>query len=189
MLKLAKIDSMKNTIVVSAFSLLITALCTNIAVGSKILTAPYSSGLQASTISATDTIPPPEVLEVIRLVINAANKFNVEALADLYTPNAVIADDEPPYSWNGPTAGIQWLNAVEQACKENRLTNLKGRMDRINVCQHNDGNVYIVVPVSFTGNLPGRREFSAVGAFTFVLRQSNGKWLIKSQAWMPQKGM
>lgn len=141
------------------------------------------------TLAITDTIPAPEVVEVINIVISATNNFNIEAVANLYTPNAVVSDDEPPYSWNGPTAGVQWINALDRVCRENSLTHLKGKIERINVYQQTDDNVYVVVPVSFTGTLPHKKEFTAIGAFTFVLRQVNGKWLIKSQAWMPQKGM
>ena len=136
-----------------------------------------------------DTIPPTEIIDVITAIINSTNSFNIEAVANLYTPNAVIADDEPPYSWNGPTAGVQWVNAVEKACKDNHLTKLKGKIEPINVYQLKDDNVYIIVPVSYTGNLPGRQRFAVKGAFTFVLRNINGKWMVKSQTWMQEKGI
>ncbi|HEY4323227.1 MAG TPA: nuclear transport factor 2 family protein [Mucilaginibacter sp.] len=136
-----------------------------------------------------DTVPPAEVMDVIKKVVHALDKFDIEQVANLYTPNAVVADDEPPYSWNGPTAGVQWVNAVEKACKDNELTKLKGTVEAVNVYQQTVDNVYLVVRVSFIGNLPGSAHFSAKGAFTFVLRQVNGSWLIKSQAWMPKKGM
>lgn len=135
-----------------------------------------------------DTVPPTDIMEVITIIINATNSFNIESVAHLYTPNAVIADDEPPYSWNGPTAGVQWVNAVEKACKDNRLSKLQGKIEPINVYQVMDDNVYIVVPVSYTGNLPRRQHFAVRGAFTFVLRNINGKWMVKSQDWMQEKG-
>ncbi|MGZ3871816.1 MAG: nuclear transport factor 2 family protein [Mucilaginibacter sp.] len=138
---------------------------------------------------APDTVPSPDVLEVVRKAIYAANNFDVQAVANLYTPNAVVADDEPPYSWNGPTAGIQWVDAVEKACKDYHITKFKGSIEPVNVYQETAGNVYLIVPVNYTGNLPGHAYFSARGAFTFVLRQINDKWLIKSQVWMPAKGM
>lgn len=137
----------------------------------------------------TDTVPPADVMDIVAAAVYSLNTFSIEKVADLYTPNAVIADDEPPYSWNGPTAGIQWVNAVEQVCKDNRLTKLKGTIGAINVFQQTTDNVYIVVPVSYSGELPGKTHFTSRGAFTFVLRMINGKWLIKSQAWMPKKGM
>src|ERR1700757_4729719 len=63
-------------------------------------------GLQTSVSAVTDTVPPADVMEVVTKAINAINSFNIDELANLYTPNAVVADDEAPYSWNGPTAGI-----------------------------------------------------------------------------------
>lgn len=136
-----------------------------------------------------DTVPPADVMEVIKSVIYSTNTFNIETVANLYTPNAVVADDEPPYSWNGPTAGIQWVNAVEKECKNVRLTKLKGTIEAINIYQQTDDNIYIVVPVSYTGYLPDKARYNSKGAFAFVLRLINGKWLIKSQVWMPKNGM
>jgi ketosteroid isomerase-like protein len=143
----------------------------------------------ACLVSIKDTVPPPEVMEVVTAAINSLNSFNIEAVANLYTPNAVVADDEPPFSWNGPTAGIQWVNAVEQVCKDNHLTKLKGSIINVSVFQQNLDNVYIVVPVTYTGILPGKATFESDGAFTFVLRMVNGRWMIKSQVWMSKKGM
>jgi ketosteroid isomerase-like protein len=136
-----------------------------------------------------DTTLPADVMDVIRSAVYSLNNFDIEKVANLYTPNAVVADDEPPYSWNGPTAGVQWVNAVEQVCKDNKLTKLKGSIEAINVYQQNTDNVYVVVPVSYNGLLPGNQRFNSKGAFTFVLRLINGKWLIKSQVWMPKRGL
>ncbi|TWI97152.1 ketosteroid isomerase-like protein [Mucilaginibacter frigoritolerans] len=135
-----------------------------------------------------DTTPPAEVMEVIKEAVYSLNNFDIDKVANLYTPNALVADDEPPYSWNGPTAGVQWVNAVEQVCKDNKLTKLKGSIEAINVYQQSADNVYVVVPVSYNGQLPDKQHFNSKGAFTFVLRFINGKWLIKSQVWMPKRG-
>ena len=55
--------------------------------------------------------------------------------------------------------------------------------------------VFIEVPLDIQG-APVEREaldlkqpFAVKGAFTFVLRLVNGKWLIKSQTWLQQKGV
>lgn len=145
--------------------------------------------LSPATGLLTDTVPPQDALDVIYAVIRATNKFDIETVADLYTPNAVVADDEPPYSWNGPTAGVQWINAVEIACKNNRITKLRGRIEPVSLFQQSADNIYIVLPVSFVGDMPHKQRFHIRGAFTFVLRQVNGKWLIKSQVWMQERGM
>ena len=136
-----------------------------------------------------DTVPVPDVVDVVKTVIEASSSFNGQAVANLYTPNAVVADDEAPYSWNGLTAGVQWINSVERAVKINRITKFKARIDPVNVYQQNVENVYLIIPVTYTGDLPGHEHFQAKGAFAFVLRHTDDRWLIKSQVWMPEKGM
>lgn len=181
----------KNIRFISAFSLLAVTLFVQICDAKQTGEVVYNKNIETHSyhIRLTDTLPPSEVMNIVSSVIYSLNSFNINQVADLYTPNAVIADDEPPYSWNGPTAGIQWVNAVEQVCKDNRLTKLKGLITTINVFQQTADNVYLVVPVIYTGNLPGKQNFISKGAFTFVLRIINGRWMIKSQVWMPKKGM
>ena len=140
-------------------------------------------------IALRDTTVPADIMNILTTVINSTNNFNIDAVANLYTPNAVVCDDDPPYSWNGPTAGVQWVNAVERACKQNSVSKLKGVIGAINVFQQSSDNAYVVVPVSYTGLLPGKQQFAVKGAFTFVLRRSDSKWLIKSQTWIQQKAL
>ena len=181
----------KNILFISAFSLLAASMAVQTCCAKETckIAAWKNTEICTRVVVQTDTTAPADVMAVITAVIYATNNFNIEAVANLYTPNAVVADDEPPYSWNGPTAGIQWVNAVEQVCKDNQLTKLKATMEPVKVYQQTTDNIYIVVPVSYTGNLPGRSHFTAKEAFTFVLRMVNDKWLIKCQVWMPRQGM
>jgi len=181
----------KNRLLISVVALLAAIAFGQICDAKSTGNGPYNKGTGTYTgdVALTDTIPPAEVVDIVTAVIYSINTFNIEKVADLYTPNAVVADDEPPYSWNGPTAGVQWVNAVEQACKDNRLTKLKGIIETINDFHQTAENVYVVVPVTYAGDLPGRRIFKVEGAFTFVLRMIDGKWLIKSQVWMPKKAL
>jgi ketosteroid isomerase-like protein len=181
----------KNFLLILAFNLLIATQFVQICAATETSKGTCNKKIEAYTrdVLLKDTVPPADVMEVVTAAINSLNNFNIDAVANLYTPNAVVADDEPPFSWNGPTAGVQWVNAVERVCKENHLTKLKGSIVNISVFQQNFDNVYIVVPVSYTGNLPGKTIFESDGAFTFVLRMINGRWMIKSQVWMSKKGM
>jgi hypothetical protein len=128
------------------------------------------------------------VVNIINKVIDASATFDIDAVADLYTPNAVVADEEPPFSWNGPTAGVQWVNTVEKTCKDFKLTNFKGTIGRIGVYLQTRESIYVVVPVDYTGEIRGD-HFEEDGAFTFVFRMVSGRWLIKSQVWVARKGL
>jgi ketosteroid isomerase-like protein len=129
-----------------------------------------------------------EVMKIINTVIKASGTFDVDAVADLYTPNAVVADEEPPFSWNGPTAGAQWVSTVEKTCKDFKLKDFKGRIGKVNVYLQTEESIYVVVPVEYTGEIKGE-PFDEAGAFTFVFRMVSGKWLIKSQVWVARRGL
>jgi ketosteroid isomerase-like protein len=129
-----------------------------------------------------------EIISIINTVINASGSFDIKAVADFYTPNALVADEEPPFSWNGPTAGVQWVSTVEKTCKDLKIKRLKGRIGRISVYLQSEESVYVIVPVDYVGEMHDQ-SFEEDGAFTFVFRLVNGKWLIKSQVWVSRKGM
>lgn len=129
-----------------------------------------------------------EVMKIINIVINASSSFDVNAVSDLYTPNAVIADEEPPFSWNGPTAGVQWVSTVEKTCKDFKLRNFKGKIGHVSVYLQSPESIYVVVPVDYSGEIRGE-PFEEDGAFTFVFRMVSGRWMIKSQVWIAKKGL
>jgi len=129
-----------------------------------------------------------ELVAIINKVIDASGNFDLSAVGDLYTPNALVADEQPPFSWNGPTAGAQWIESIEKTCKELKIRKLKGRAGHISVYLQTDESVYVIVPATYSGDAHGD-PFEEQGAFTFVFRLVNGRWLIKSQVWMPRKGL
>jgi ketosteroid isomerase-like protein len=129
-----------------------------------------------------------EVMKIINVVVKASSTFDVNAVTDLYTPNAVVADEEPPFSWNGPTAGVQWVSTVEKTCKDFKLKNFRAKIRDVSVYLQTEESIYVVVPVDYTGEIKGDR-FDEEGAFTFIFRLVNGHWLIKSQVWVARKGM
>lgn len=128
------------------------------------------------------------LISIISTVVAASGSFDITPLADLYTPNALVADEQPPFSWNGPTAGAQWINSIEKACRDLKIKRLKGKIGHINVYLQTDESVYVVVPVDYTGEIKGD-SFEEEGVFTFVFRLESGRWLIKSQVWVSRRGM
>jgi ketosteroid isomerase-like protein len=163
-------------------SCLISVLMTQTAYSNTIVSRIYTKPVADSASNRN------EVIRIINTVINASSSFDVNAVTDLYTPNAVVADEEPPFSWNGPTAGVQWISTVEKTCKDYKLKNFRSKIRDISVYLQTDESIYVVVPVDYTGEIKGDR-FDEEGAFTFIFRLVNGRWLIKSQVWVARKGM
>src|ERR1700712_10454 len=132
---------MKNILFIPAFCLFAASVAvqTSYAKNNYKINRNYSSTI--------DSLPPADLMDIVKTVVYATDKFDIKAVADLYTPNAVVADNEPPFSWNGPTAGIQWVNAVEKTCKEYKLKGFKGQIGRVSVYLQTEESIYVVVPV------------------------------------------
>ena len=163
-------------------SCLVSVLMMQTAYGNTIVRCVYTEKIVDSASNRS------EVMQIINTVIKASSSFDVNAVTDLYTPNAVVADEEPPFSWNGPTAGVQWISTVEKTCKDYKLKNFRAKIRDISVYLQTQESVYVVVPVDYTGEIKGD-HFDEEGAFTFIFRLVNGHWLIKSQVWVARKGM
>jgi hypothetical protein len=143
----------------------------------------------AAGLSVEDTVKKvkPEVLRTINTVLKASYTFDIDKVTDMYAPNAVVTDEQEPYSWNGQLAGVQWVNSVQKAVKEFKIKDFLVNVKKIKIFQQTEEVAYLVVPVEYTGTINGD-PFNEEGAFSFVFRYVSGKWLIKSQAWIPKNG-
>ncbi|MDN5284485.1 MAG: hypothetical protein JWR38_759 [Mucilaginibacter sp.] len=144
----------------------------------------------AADVGRYDTVKTlkPEVLEIVNRVLKASYTFDIAKVSELYAPNAMVIDEQSPFSWNGPLAGVQWVNSVQKAVKDFKIKDFKVNVKRVKVFQQTDEIAYLVVPVEYTGTINGE-PFDEEGGFTFVLRIVGDKWLIKSQAWVPKNGL
>ncbi len=129
----------------------------------------------------------PEVLQTINTVLKASYTFDIDKVTDVYAPNAVVTDEQAPYSWNGQLAGVQWVNSVQKAIADYKIKDFFVNVKKIKIFQQTEEVAYLVVPVEYTGTVNGD-AFNEEGAFSFVFRYVSGKWLIKSQAWIPKNG-
>lgn len=144
----------------------------------------------AAGLSVEDTVKKvkPEVLQTINTVLKASYTFDIDKVTDVYAPNAVVTDEQEPYSWNGQLAGVQWVNSVQKAVKGFKIKDFLVNVKKIKVFQQTEEVAYLVVPVEYTGTVNGD-PFNEEGAFSFVFRYVSGKWLIKSQAWVPKNAL
>jgi hypothetical protein len=170
---------MKNVFIIVCAGLLITF---------SVLQRTYATGISRPDTAKTIKTIKPEVLEIVNAVLQASYTFKIEKVSEFYTPNAVISDEQQPFSWAGPLAGVQWINSVQKAVKDFKIKDFKVNVKRIKVFQQTEEIAYLVVPVEYTGTINGD-PFDEEGAFSFVLRVVGDKWLIKSQAWVPKNGL
>jgi hypothetical protein len=144
----------------------------------------------AAGVNLADTVKKlnPEVLQSVNTVLKACYTFDIDKVTDMYAPNAVVTDEQQPFSWNGQLAGVQWVNSVQKAVQEFKIKDFTVIVKRIKIFRQTEELAYLIVPVEYTGTVNGD-PFNEEGAFSFVFRIVSGKWLIKSQAWVPKNGL
>jgi ketosteroid isomerase-like protein len=112
----------------------------------------------------------------------ASNTDDAVAFSKLYSKDAVLVDEIPPFEWRGTSAGIAWWRAVEAfMIKERhhiRLVNV-----RISEFQRSAVDAYLIQPMTIMEIAGGREPSSESGTLTYTFRQIDGTWLIISQVW------
>lgn len=72
--------------------------------------------------AATPAQPPPQILSLTQAIVDAANTNNPAPLAGIYTNDAVVIDENPPFVWRGAHAGAQWWSGVQQILEREHAT-------------------------------------------------------------------
>jgi len=141
---------------------------------------------------ARQSIPPPaaadsradaaEAVATITRFTAAVNAGNHQAAVAHFTPDASITEDVPPYRWQGPEAGAQWLLAMWENGQRAGLADIAMTLGAPTRVEVSGDHAYVVLPGALTfevGGQPRRDD----GVLTFALQKSGGAWLIGSLAW------
>jgi ketosteroid isomerase-like protein len=138
--------------------------------------------LTPGAIAATTNVPPAPILRLANATMQAANSNNAAGFAGLYTNDAVVVDENPPFVWRGAGAGTAWWNAVAAVARRMSLTHLKAINIRISEFKESASDAYLVQPMTVSGIANGK-PFSEAGTTTYTFHNAGGTWLISSQVW------
>jgi ketosteroid isomerase-like protein len=133
-------------------------------------------------VAAAPQPPPQSILKLANAVIDAANTDNASAFAGLYTNEAVVVDENPPFLWRGAGAGTAWWHVVEAVAQKMKLTHLKAIKVRISEFKQSATDAYLIQPMTVSG-IAGGKAFAEPGTMTYTFHNAAGKWLISSQVW------
>lgn len=125
--------------------------------------------------------PPPAIVKLAGAVVNASNADDVSALSKLYTQDAVVVDEIPPFVWRGAGAGAAWWQAVDSftSKKQERIRLVNVRLSEF---QQFAAGAYLIQPMTIL-EVVGGKTSSESGTWTYTFRNSGGTWLISSQVW------
>jgi ketosteroid isomerase-like protein len=138
--------------------------------------------LAPGALAAAPNVPPAPILRLANAAMHAANTNNASAFAGLYTDDAVVVDENPPFVWRGAGAGTAWWHAVAAVARRMNLTHLKAINIRISEFKESPTDAYMVQPMTVSGIANGK-PFAEAGTTTYTFHNTGGTWLISSQVW------
>ena len=137
--------------------------------------------------AAASNSPPPAILKLTSAVIQATNADDASALAGLFTSDAVIVDENPPFVWRGANAGVVWWHVVQRVTQKAHLTGLKATTMRIGEFKQSPADAYLVESMKITATAAGK-PFAESGTLTYTFHNAGGTWLISTMVWTTRPG-
>lgn len=122
-----------------------------------------------------------EAVAPVEAVIAAIKSDNAVALSTLYSNNAVIVDEQPPFEWTGPDAGARWLAASSDSKWSRRIARFRAALADIRV-DSSSGSAYVIVAGAFS-SANSKEPWQQHGTLTFTLKELNNHWKVISQVW------
>lgn len=126
--------------------------------------------------------PPAAILQLANGVIHAANTDDASQLAGLFTNDAVVVDENPPYAWRGAGAGLAWWHVVDAVTRRAKIHDLKATGVRLGEFKQTATDAYLVEALTVSGISAGK-PFAEPGTMTYTFHNTGGKWLISTMVW------
>lgn len=123
----------------------------------------------------------PAALAPVHRFITSVNAGDMKAAASVFTPDATIIDEFPPFLWHGhPVAG--WSRDYDSFAKAAGMVPGKITLAAPTGLQTVAGRAYAVIPAEIALTVKGKPT-TEDGSFTFVMANQHGHWRIAAWAW------
>ena len=100
-----------------------------------------------------------------------------------FLPDATIVEDLAPYSWHGPTAGMEWLQAMNANAERSGMSGVNMRFLPATTVHITGERAYAVIPGDLTYAFKDGAVRHAQGHVTFSLQKVAADWRIASLTW------
>ncbi|MGB8964071.1 MAG: hypothetical protein WCB99_00400 [Candidatus Cybelea sp.] len=136
----------------------------------------------APAIAGAASAPPPPILKLANAIIHGTNTDDASSFVGLFTNDAVIIDENPPFMWRGAGAGAAWWHVVDAVTKKAKLTNLKAINVSLGEFRQSATDAYMVQAMTVSGIADGK-PFEESGTLTYTFHNAGGSWLISGMVW------
>ena len=127
--------------------------------------------------------PPAPIAKLVDAVIAGTNADDASAFAGLFTGDAVVVDENAPFTWRGAGAGVAWWHVVDAVTRKAKLTHVRAENVRIGEFKGSATDAYLVQALTVTGLLAGGKSFAEPGTMTYTFHKTAGGWLISTMVW------
>jgi ketosteroid isomerase-like protein len=131
---------------------------------------------------AASTQPPAPIMKLVNAVMQGPNADDGSALAGLFTDDAVVVDENPPFVWRGEGAGVAWWHVVDAVTQKAQIAHLKATDVRRGEFKQSATDAYMVEAMTITGTAGGK-PFAESGTLTYTFHKAAGSWLISTMVW------
>lgn len=132
---------------------------------------------------AAPTAPPAPIEKLVDAVIAGTNADDASAFARVFTDDAVVVDENEPFTWHGAGAGVAWWHVVDAVTRKAKLTHVRAENVRIGEFKGSATDAYLVQALTVTGLLAGGKSFAEPGTMTYTFHKTAGGWLISTMVW------
>lgn len=128
------------------------------------------------------TSPPAPIVNLASAVIHAANTGDPTGLTGIFTRDATVVDENPPFVWRGADAGTAWWRVVDAVIRKAKLAHLQAVNVRLGEFKQSATDAYLVEAMTVTA-IAGGKPFAEPGTMTYTFHNDAGKWLISTMVW------
>lgn len=125
--------------------------------------------------------PPPAIVALTQTFLDAANSNDATKFAGMFTSDAVVVDEDAPFTWSGPNAGVAWWKAVQQLIASHKA-GLRVTGDPFSEYRQAGDTAYAIQPLHIAHIVAGITRVQ-LGTETFTFRNVRGAWKISSATW------
>ncbi len=126
--------------------------------------------------------PPAPIVKLVNTVIANTNADDAATFAGLFTGDAVVVNENPPFEWRGADAGVAWWRVVEAVTQKAKMAHVKAVNVRLGEFRQSATDAYLVQALTVTG-IAGTKPFAESGTMTYTFHNAGGRWLISSMVW------
>jgi|SRR5580700_521146 hypothetical protein len=138
--------------------------------------------LAPALVVAAASSPPPPILKLANAIIHGTNTDDPSGFSGLFTNDAVVVDENPPFVWRGGGAAVAWWHVVDAVTRKAKLTQLRATNVRTSEFKQSATDAYLVQAMTITGTV-GSKPFSEPGTMTYTFHNVGGTWLISTMVW------